>query len=40
MTTYDTIVIGAGAMGSATCYQLARRGIQADLSWWRAAQGA
>lgn len=26
MTTYDTIVIGAGAMGSATCYQLARRG--------------
>ncbi|MCB0243026.1 MAG: FAD-dependent oxidoreductase, partial [Anaerolineae bacterium] len=25
-TTYDTIVIGVGAMGSATCYQLARRG--------------
>ena len=26
MTTYDTIVIGVGGMGSATCYQLARRG--------------
>ena len=25
-TTYDTIVIGVGGMGSATCYQLARRG--------------
>ncbi len=25
-TTYDTIVIGLGAMGSATCLQLARRG--------------
>ena len=25
-TTFDTIVIGVGAMGSATWYQLARRG--------------
>ena len=24
--TYDTIVIGVGGMGSATCYELARRG--------------
>lgn len=26
MAVYDTIVIGVGGMGSATCYQLARRG--------------
>lgn len=27
-------------LGCFMYYQLARRGIQADLSWWRAAQGA
>ena len=26
MTTYDVIVVGVGGMGSATCWQLARRG--------------
>src|ERR1700722_18921939 len=26
--TYDAIVIGIGAMGSATCHQLARRGAR------------
>lgn len=26
MTSYDVIVIGVGAMGSATCYELAKRG--------------
>ncbi|MFM9074424.1 MAG: N-methyl-L-tryptophan oxidase, partial [Bacteroidota bacterium] len=26
--TYDVIVIGVGSMGSATCYQLARRGLR------------
>src|SRR3954471_21874612 len=25
---YDVIVVGVGAMGSATCYQLARRGVR------------
>ncbi len=29
---YDTIVVGVGGMGSATCYQLARRG-SASLGW-------
>lgn len=27
-TTYDVIVVGVGAMGAATCWQLARRGIR------------
>jgi glycine/D-amino acid oxidase-like deaminating enzyme len=26
-TTYDAIVVGLGAMGSATLYQLAKRGV-------------
>src|ERR1700712_4844930 len=25
---YDVIVVGVGAMGAATCYQLARRGVR------------
>lgn len=29
MTTADVAVIGLGAMGSATLYQLARRGVRA-----------
>ena len=27
-TSYDVIVVGVGAVGSATCYQLAKRGIR------------
>ncbi|MDB5291121.1 MAG: N-methyl-L-tryptophan oxidase, partial [Phycisphaerales bacterium] len=28
MSGYDVIVIGVGAMGASTCYELARRGIR------------
>jgi sarcosine oxidase len=28
MSSYDVIVVGVGAMGSATCFELARRGIR------------
>src|SRR5437870_12934193 len=28
MTRFDVIVIGVGAMGSATCWQLSRRGVR------------
>jgi sarcosine oxidase len=28
MTSFDVIVVGVGAMGSATCYHLARRGVK------------
>ncbi len=28
MNTYDVIVVGVGAMGSATCYHLAKRGVR------------
>src|SRR5687767_3554376 len=28
MGSYDVIVVGVGAMGAATCYQLARRGVR------------